>query len=103
MGLERESRDQSEFRDTIYQREVKLNETLLTKPADFSGYSPGGLGGDGLPEQDALEPSGSFPYQLGLVVPSRQPRCRRPMQTLRPEALRPHLSVSMRIDGGYYA
>jgi len=22
-----------------------LNETLLTKPADFPGYSPGGLGG----------------------------------------------------------
>jgi len=42
-----------------------LNETLLTKPADSSGYSPGGLGGDGLPVQGALEPSGSYPYQLG--------------------------------------
>ena len=50
-----------------------------------------------------MEPAGSYPYQLRLEARAGNPAVVGQCRALRPEALRPHLSVSMRIDGGYYA
>jgi len=53
-----------------------LNETLLTKPADISGYSPLDLAGGTGYRFERIGTKRQLPVSTREEIPSRQPRCR---------------------------